>query len=183
MRKGFWWVSASALLLVLCGALVFVAAPARTYRSGEITYMLRGPRDQPCAIDFSSLADAFSGDLYETPPVERADLTIVWDTTELRLPPFDIALESPYGVLDAGGEERFPCEFCAGVGVKVEDWMPRLLSVRIPGGGYERRVPVRGCGLYWVRTAEGNYVMLLAVGWYIGGIDRVHFWWVDRGTQ
>ena len=145
--------------------------------SGLITFLFPPPSEVtlPYRVDFSEISSTY--DLsWRNNSVVKEDLSFDW-----------FALAAPNGILDYGKLQSFECpDFTgfytseAGVQSIVETFQSRLLAeeIDIPSDGYSAEVQLEWCHLYFLRTSEGQTVALFHIGWYIGGYDRHHFFWM-----
>ena len=147
-------------------------------RSGLITVMSHS-RDSlvpyPYQIDFSELDTTYYESTEKIPVIEP----------DLFLSEFD--LKAPNGIMDHGKVWRALCynppfDF-PGYGTDPQPilnryrWRYLTSSIIAPARGYQTNMDLELCHRYYLRTMEGETVVLIHVGYYIGGINRQYFFW------
>ena len=144
---------------------------------GLITFLFPPPSEVtlPYQVDFSEISSTY--DL-----AWRNDSVV---TEDLSFNGYYLA--APYGILDYGELELFECSDFTGFytsdeGVKAiaETFQSRLVAEEVdtPRDGYSAEVQLEWCHLYFLQTSQGETLALLHIGWYIGGYDRHHFFWM-----
>ena len=146
-------------------------------RSGLITVMDYPSEftSYPYQIDFSELNSIY----YD------GTKTITAIEPDIYISMFD--LKTPNGIIDHGRVWRIFCyhppyDFPV-YGTDSQPILNRyrlryfLFSFIAPGRGYQTNMDLELCHRYYLRTAEGEIVVLIHVGHYIGGINRQHFYW------
>lgn len=147
-------------------------------RSGLITVMTHS-RDSvvpyPYQIDFSELDTAYYASTQTIPAIEP----------DVFLSEFD--LKAPNGILDHGRVWRVFC-YNPPFGIPTYEidrqpilnsyrWRYLTSSIIAPARGYQTNMDLELCHRYYLRTMEGETVVLIHVGYYIGGINRQYFFW------
>jgi len=97
------------------------------------------------------------------------------------------SLTASFGIIDKGQQTGFTPVVATALSPSAADSIAASygkrfdeLTIAIPAQGYVHSVSVNPTGaghLYIVKTSEGGYCALMLAGYYIGGIDRLHFYY------
>ena len=156
-------------------------------KEGFFTIMITG---QDAAIDFSqlepdSLYGYFTSQTVDTPDIIFAGMGV----QEIHAPYGIVEIDASYNLsaletyFNSNPESR-DCSYSTSI---PSDCMSRYHQfiedhpIPIPTDDFNTMVEVSFFSLefpiYYVRTQEGNMIMLWQIGEYIGGIDRRHYYW------
>jgi hypothetical protein len=127
----------------------------------------------PYQIDFSEL------DTTHYDGTEKISVTEV----DLLLSGFN--LTAPYGIMNHGRIGKLICPSFTSFPYAINDqpildwyrWRYFFSSQIAPIGRYQTEMELAWCHRYYIKTAEGETLVLIHVGSYIGGIERQHFYW------
>jgi hypothetical protein len=146
--------------------------------SGLMTILSHGsdnPNPYPYQIDFSELDRAY----YKS----HEEITVIEPDLHLS----EGTLRAPYGLKEHGRIWRLFCYHPPyGVPSYEKDDQPILNKYRRrfffysfipPIWGYQTNLKLKLCHRYYIRTAEGETVLLINLGRYIGGINRIFYFW------
>lgn len=144
-------------------------------RSGLITVMSPPPdrAPYPYQIDFSELDTTYYDGTKKITVIEP----------DLMLSGFD--LMAPNGINDHGRVWNLLCPSFTSFSFTLNDY-PILIRYQLryffssliaPAGEYQTDMELEWCHRYYIKTAEGETLVLIHVGSYIGGIERQHFYW------
>ena len=123
--------------------------------------------DTIAAVNFTAMGDSCLMRTYDPIWHDHFDLLIRYDT-----------LFAPFGIRDMGVFDSVaamnPQFRCARDSL---DAVVRAREFPIACQNYTTAVPNKLPHYYFLRSGTGETVLLATVGYYIGGLDRLHYYW------